>query len=295
MTRYAAIPRMRKVVFDRIRLFPSLAGIGLAGLVVIGVTGFIAQPDASSIDIWAGDMQRIGHLGDAQDDFNLIGHVRDWRELDRLTWSPASMPQEWVPLSFRAYRRLAEDGDFNADIPIQRLKPGTNEVVISAYFRDGRTEVRTVKVKRESGDSPLPVRIRWRHVGRPQDVGQIVDGRWRLENGRLRTAQVGYDRIFLVGNRRWRDYEVRTSILVHAVAPPDEPSLTAAATVSASFCASPVTRRADRSPLPPASPNSVICRWVGSPCCDGRGACPTDLRSCSSIPVTAFFDMGSFR
>ena len=77
-------------------------------------------------------------------------------------------------------------------------------------------------MKRESGDSPLPVRIRWRHVGRPQDVGQIVDGRWRLENGRLRTAQVGYDRIFLVGNRRWRDYEVRTSILVHAVAPPDE-------------------------------------------------------------------------
>jgi hypothetical protein len=27
------------------------------------------------ITIWHGDHQRIGHLGTAQDDFNLLGHV----------------------------------------------------------------------------------------------------------------------------------------------------------------------------------------------------------------------------
>jgi hypothetical protein len=194
-----------------------------AVLLAMGSVLRAAQPDGSVIDVWEGDLQRIGHLGDAQDDFNLTGHVREWRDLDRLTWYPSANPREWVPLSFRAFRRLVDDGDFNVDLPIARLKPGTNEFTIAAYFRDGRTATRTVKVVRETGDTPLPVQIRWRDVGRPQDVGQIVDGRWRIENGRLRTVQVGYDRVFLIGTRQWRDYEVRTTLTVHALAANPDP------------------------------------------------------------------------
>lgn len=117
-----------------------------------------------SIEVWHGDLQRVGHLGDAQDDFNLMGRVQPWREVD------------------------------------------------------GRNISKTVTVVKESGSRPLPARIRWKEVGNPQDVGQYVDGLWRLEGGGLRTGQIGYDRVFLIGERNWRDYDVRTSITLHAVA-----------------------------------------------------------------------------
>jgi hypothetical protein len=40
---------------------------------------------AREIEIWHGEHQRVGHLGDAQDDFNLLGRVRPWQQVDRLT------------------------------------------------------------------------------------------------------------------------------------------------------------------------------------------------------------------
>ena len=50
-----------------------------------------------------------------------------------------------------------------------------------------------------------------------QDAGQVVDGKWGIENGRLRTLQTGYDRVFLIGERTWQDYEVRSSFVINSV------------------------------------------------------------------------------
>lgn len=184
----------------------------LPAVVALGV----AQPPAvSDITIWHGGNQRVGHLGNAQDDFNVLGRIERWREIDTLSWKLNQQPA--VPLSFRAYRRLVDDGDFNADVPIARLRPGANEVVITAQLRDGAMLSRTVTVHKESGARPLPFTIRWRDVKNPQDVGQYVDGRWELTPQGLRTTQIGYDRLFLIGNRTWRDYDVRTTFTVHAV------------------------------------------------------------------------------
>lgn len=168
---------------------------------------------AGPIDVWYGDRQRIGHLGTAQDDFNLLGHIESWRELDTLGWSLNEQAE--VPLSFRAYRRLAADGDFNADIPLGRLRMGENSVKLNARWRDGHTASRTITIVRESGRSTLPCTIRWSTVSNLQDVGQCVDGRWHLTPDGLRTTIIGYDRIFLIGETSWRDYDVRTSIRVH--------------------------------------------------------------------------------
>jgi len=170
-----------------------------------------------AITIWHGDHQRVGHLGTAQDEFNLLGHVQPWRELDTLTWSLNRRGE--TPLSFRAFRRLAEDGDFNVDVPLGALRPGPNTITLTARLRDGREIRREVMVTAGSGTRPLPVRIAWSGLQDPQDAGQYVDGRWRLEGGALRTAQIGYDRLFLIGENTWRDYEVETSFTVHALAP----------------------------------------------------------------------------
>ncbi len=179
-----------------------------------------AEPSVAGgteIEVWHGDAQRVGHLGDAQDDFNVVGRIAGWRHVDTLQWSF----NQWgsVPLSFRAYRRLVADGDFNIDVPIGRLKAGPNTVKITATLRDGRSLTRSITVTKEKGATPLPYSIRWSEVKNPQDVGQIVDGHWKLTPAGLRTAQVGYDRIFLIGERTWRDYDVRTSFHVHGTPP----------------------------------------------------------------------------
>jgi hypothetical protein len=177
--------------------------------------GAAQTPGPHSLEVWHGETQRVGHLGDAQDDFNLMGHVEPWRDLDSLTYQ---IPKNAaVPMFFRAYRRLVNDGDFNADIPLGRLQTGPNQVTITARFRDGHTLSKTVTVIKGTGHCRLPVSIRWQQMKHPQDAGQIVDGRWDVTKQGLRTLQTGYDRVFLIGERDWQDYEVLTSITVHRV------------------------------------------------------------------------------
>jgi hypothetical protein len=167
------------------------------------------------IDFWSGETQRAGHLGDVQDDFNVLGRVEPWRDVDKLEWTLNQQPA--VPLSFRAFRRLVDDGDFNADVPVARLRTGANTLTVTAWLRDGRKVARTIAIERAAGHTALPLTIDWQRVARPEDAGLIVDGRWKLTPAGLRTAQVGYDRIFLIGERTWRDYEVRTTFTVHAL------------------------------------------------------------------------------
>jgi len=181
----------------------------------------VVEAEPAVLEVWHGDVQRVGHLGDAQDHFNVMGHVEPWREIDRLEWTlNQSGP---VPLSFRAYRRLAADGDFNADIPVGMLLPGTNMCTVTANFLDTDPIAHTVAIVKETGSTPLPCKVNWSEVKHPQDVGQYVDGQWSLGEGGLRTDQTGYDRVFLIGERDWQDYEMRTSITVHRVDPTTSP------------------------------------------------------------------------
>jgi hypothetical protein len=199
----------------------ALVVVGLFGLAEIG--GRLLPADAASarIEVWHGAQQKVGHLGDGQDDFNLMGRIENPRELLSLQYTLGqSIP---VELNWRAYRRVALDGHFNADIPVAALVPGTNEIELEARFQGGDVARRTVVVTRSFGSSPLPRRIEWARVADPQDVGQYVDGHWRLGEHGLRTAHAGYDRLFLIGERSWQDYEITVAITVHGVDPDTGP------------------------------------------------------------------------
>ena len=187
----------------------------LFSVAVLLKASLLARAEPPQIDIWYGKTQRVGHLGVAQDDFNVLGHVSDPDDLVDLTYRiNGSFP---VPLSFRAYRRLAVDGDFNADVPLGRLKLGENTIAIRATNRQGEAAEKTITVIREEGSSPLPYKIQWSTVDDATDVGQLVDDKWVIEEGGLRTEQLGYDRVFLIGDKTWKDYQVRTSITLHGV------------------------------------------------------------------------------
>ena len=204
------------------RLVLSLSAIAVVGLVGLGAIDRLAPAGAASsrIEIWHGTEQKVGHLGSGQDDFNLMGRVEDPSDLLSLQYTLNQATP--VELNFRAYRRVAMDGHFNADIPIAALAPGRNTVDIEARFANGVGR-QTVTLERRSGASPLPVHIDWSAVSDPQDVGQYVDGHWRLGEAGLRPAHMGYDRLFLIGDESWQDYQITAEVTIHEVAPETGP------------------------------------------------------------------------
>jgi len=114
-------------------------------------------------------------------------------------------------------RRLARTGHFNADIPINSLRQGMNKVVLTAVDKQGNTVQETVTVQLQTGKYSLPVSIDWSKVENPQDVGQCVDGEWGLQANGIRVLHTGYDRIFLIGEKSWRDYEVIVPVTINHV------------------------------------------------------------------------------
>ena len=82
--------------------------------------------------------------------------------------------------------------------------------------RGAIAETRLVLEKVESPDPGLPRFVDWSGHERLDDIGQVLDGVWRIEGPRLRCPVMAYDRCFAIGDRRWRDYEVLTDFVVHA-------------------------------------------------------------------------------
>lgn len=175
-----------------------------------------------SIEVWHGDQQKVGHLGHAQDDFNLMGKITGGTEPIRL-FCFANQTPKLVSIGnredgFGDARRLAKTGHFNVDIPIHNLIYGPNKITLLATDAKNQTAQRTILVERKPGDYPLPANINWRKRMNPQDVGQYVDGHWQIEEHGLRTQHMGYDRIFLIGNKSWKDYAITVPITIHKIA-----------------------------------------------------------------------------
>ena len=70
----------------------------------------------------------------------------------------------------------------------------------------------------------MPYTAHWGSAVNVQDVVQIVDGKWVLGNdtgvgpvNSVRTQQIGYDRLFVIGDISWDNYEVLIPITVHSL------------------------------------------------------------------------------
>lgn len=177
-------------------------------------------PAPPVIDVWHGVRQKVGHLGNAQSDFNLLGNVS--AGVRSLIWSlngtaPRSLRIGTRQDGFGDSRRLAGTGDFNADMPIQHLHPGDNHITLTATDGQGQQTTVLVTVERLVGTAPLPLHVAWHNVGDPQNVGQYVDGQWGMDGQGLRTLRTGYDRMFLLGEAHWQDYEITVPVTIHRV------------------------------------------------------------------------------
>lgn len=174
------------------------------------------------IQFWYGDQQQFGNAGGhPQRWLNILGEVSAPDQVYTISWSlNDSVPR---PLSFREDRkRIAKDGDFNVEIDRSLVREGTNTVKVIAVLNAGDTIRRHMSFEYLTPKSkwPLPYTIDWSQVQNIQDVCQVVDGKWKLTPDGLRTVERYYDRNIVFGDDSWTDYEVSTTVTIHALTPP---------------------------------------------------------------------------
>ena len=174
------------------------------------------------IDIWYGDRQTFGQNGVPQRWVNILGNVSDEDGVAEITYSVDGGASRSLSIG-PSDRRLARAGDFNADIALNELADGEHTVRFEAVDNLGNTNTRevTVVIANTLG-LPVPHSVVWANAaeGSLNDIAQVVDGKWYVEqDGSLRTAEIGYDRVVVVGDQRWFDYEVVFPVTIHEVSP----------------------------------------------------------------------------
>ncbi len=204
---------------SRKRGWRSLAGLVAGGALIAGpLHGTVtAGPNDTNIDVWYGNDQTFGALGKPQTWVNVLGRVSDPDGISRLRYrlNGGALKRLFFGPD---QRRLYGSGDFNVQLDFDGLAAGANTVLIEATDGAGNVVTESVTVRKVAGRVwPLPYSITWSQVSNIQDVAQVVDGRWTVSNGVLRTADIGYDRLVDIGDVAWDDYEITTPITVHFV------------------------------------------------------------------------------
>jgi hypothetical protein len=112
--------------------------------------------------------------------------------------------------------RLEDAGDFNIELAYTDLNAGTNQVTITATKTTGQKISETVTVNYDPGNTwPRNYSINWSNVTNIQSVAQVVDGKWAIVPGGVRSVVEGYDRIIAIGDVTWTDYEVTVPITIN--------------------------------------------------------------------------------
>ncbi|HJR59544.1 MAG TPA: PIG-L family deacetylase [Vicinamibacterales bacterium] len=180
---------------------------------------FTTQQIGPVIKTWYGDVQRFGHLGTPQTWVNVLGNVSDPDGVQHLHYSLNGGPLKALSMGPDT-RRLARTGDFNVELRFSELAPGANSVRIIAIDRAGNTSEKTVSIDVTLGSVwTTPYAVDFSTVTDIQDVAQVVDGRWTLEGGAIRSVATGYDRLVAIGDVTWKNYEVTASITTHSFDP----------------------------------------------------------------------------
>ena len=204
-------------------------------------------PDAPAvpvINVWYGTTQNFGQLGTPQPWANILGNVTG---ATTLSYSLNGGPDRQLTIGNGSTdpninpQRLAAVGDFNIELPVAELNSGANTVLIKANNGEA-TQVVTVNYT--AGTVwPLPYTADWNASIDIQNVAQVVDGRWVIDDNdtpldpsddELQLFRIpddpnnpddkeivfaGYDRLVTLGSLSWTDYEVEVPVTVHAVNP----------------------------------------------------------------------------
>jgi regulation of enolase protein 1 (concanavalin A-like superfamily) len=170
-----------------------------------------------TLSIWYGTPQTFGKLGTPQRYVNILGSVYDSAGVDSLYYRLNNGPR--VKLSFGPdTRRLQQPGDFNIDLSYLTLQPGANTLVVTAKNINGASATNTVTVNDNSSRVwPQPFTIGFANPSSLTDSAQVVDGKWGIGPGGIRTIELGYNRAIAIGDTVWDDYLVAAQFTVHGI------------------------------------------------------------------------------
>ena len=172
-----------------------------------------------TIDVWYGDTQTFGLLGDPQWAANILGNVSDPDGISSLSYSLNGSPSQPLTVGPDG-SRLENSGDFNIELQYDDLAVGSNSVEIVAIDGAGLQNTRTVIVNYAGPNVwPSDYSIDWSAYSSISDAAQVVDGKWALESDSVRPVEMGYDRLIAFGDDTWQNYEVTAEITVHGLDP----------------------------------------------------------------------------
>jgi hypothetical protein len=201
---------------------PKALRILAAALVLLASIALLAWFDNPEIHVWYGPRQRYGYSGAytavPQRWVNILGHVDSIAPVASLSYSlNGSEPR---PLRIGPdKRRLANNGDFNVEINYRDLRPGHNEIVITAIDYLGDSTQQSVVVDFTSSETmwePGTYHYDWSKVEAIDELAGIVDGHWMIEDGTVRPIDLDYDRLLAIGDLSWRDYTVTVPITFYS-------------------------------------------------------------------------------
>lgn len=172
------------------------------------------------VDVWYGDRQTSGAVGNPQSWVNLLGNVQDLDGIGSATWSLNGGAARPLTIGRDDRRLHGRPGDFNVDIPVAQLRAGANTVRLSFRDRTGVTTTRDVVIDHSTGRRwPLPYTADWSTTAGIGQLAQVVDGRWQKTAAGVRTSEQGYDRLIAIGDVTWTNYEVTAPITLHGFDP----------------------------------------------------------------------------
>ena len=174
-----------------------------------------AEKDIPEILLWYGDEQTFGQRGDTQPLINVLGSFSHPELVADVKYRLNGRRSNQVVLGPDLHR-LANAGDFNLEIERSQLKSGENTIEISASSLLGRPIRKSVMINYTGGQRwQLPYEVDFSSLDRLQDAVEIIDGRWTLTEGGVRTAEPYYDRQLAFGDSRWTDFELHAEVLFH--------------------------------------------------------------------------------
>ncbi|MGB3245665.1 MAG: cadherin-like domain-containing protein [Sulfitobacter sp.] len=175
----------------------------------------VALTVGNPIDVWYGLEQSFGTQGDSQEWVNILGNVAG--TVVSLTYSLNGGPVQELSLG-EDTRRLQNTGDFNVELAFDALNgsPVDDVVTITATYSNGATQTRDVIVNYESGNLWQPnYTVDWSNIQDIHEAVQVVDGAWSFSADGARPTELGYDRLLVIGDKNWDNYEVTASVTLH--------------------------------------------------------------------------------
>ncbi len=163
--------------------------------------------------------------GHAQTLFNVAGRLKSPDTVENLLYSLNDYPEKPVYFNRRTERngRLHHHGDFNIDTILTQELTRHNRLKLRVLDRNSGWSEHEIAFHLLHGSLTEPnFKLDLDGITHPQQVGQIVDGKWRVSRDEadipcleIKAEDAGLDRIILFGQHTWgSSYEITARLSV---------------------------------------------------------------------------------